>query len=449
MADYKIRKSTEEWPCTRFCRLDLSDESVGEFLLWLCDHSRQQIDERTAAWKRGEVIEHDPVEAMWGFDAPRHRMAKLLWQFLNNGATDEDFRRKFTFRGFDCHETKDALSPVQQKMKWVMDGLFSRQEQDREVGQSDWGEQWWLPEEHAQFVRKQLRQTHVALVEQPSNFVEWIARSLCAQVRRAQAIAIPCHDPARVYIGARKGPYGDPFVWTQGKDGKNCPLGHGADAYLEMDGTGFSWGYPGHGPRHLAHCILADAFDGDLQTAAELGDAFFEQMTLGLPRKEDFRFSRSEVMRWLEDHGASAKWESRRERVGAQVSSYSEMIADQASRLLRIRKGGGLRSQRFDVVPTSFESALYLDLMKMLEHGDGNVLKCAGCSLPVPYDDSGRANRQRARAKKGQPIYHPACFEMYGRTRKKISWQKRAGDPDFRERERLRAREYRREFGNE
>ncbi len=82
-------------------------------------------------------------------------------------------------------------------------------------------------------------------------------------------------------------------------------------------------------------------------------------------------------------------------------------------------------SQRFDIVPGTFESALYLDLMRMLERG-GVALRCSGCGLPIPYDHSGRANKQRARSKKGQPIYHSECFAEHARSRKKAYWQRRA-----------------------
>src|ERR1017187_1182737 len=35
-------------------------------------------------------------------------------------------------------------------------------------------------------------------------------------------------------------------------------------------------------------------------------------------------------------------------------------------------------------------------------------------------------HRQRARAEKGQAIYHPECFEEHGRTRKLIDWRRRS-----------------------
>ncbi len=59
--------------------------------------------------------------------------------------------------------------------------------------------------------------------------------------------------------------------------------------------------------------------------------------------------------------------------------------------------------------------------MRMLEVG-GAALRCSHCGLPIAYDRSGRANKQRARSKMGQPIYHPECFAEGTRRRKKEYW---------------------------
>ena len=160
------------------------------------------------------------------------------------------------------------------------------------------------------------------------------------------------------------------------------------------------------------------------------------------PRKKEFRMSRVAVLRWLEKKGAKAKWRTGRQSVADRRAKHAAELADKEALLARIMKIGGLRSQRFDLVPTTFESALYLDLMRMLERSDF-ALRCSGCGLPIPYDNSGRANKQRARSKKGQPIYHPECFADYSRTRKKIYWQRRSRSPEFREQQRQRARDYR------
>lgn len=441
---YKIRTRPEEWACTKFCRIELSDTAVENFVLWLCDQSKEQVEQRIGEWSKGEDSWIDPVESMWGWDAPRQRMAKLLWQAVHNDASDEEFHKRFSFPGLECPDSVRLLGPIQQRLKWVMEGLFKRQEQDIELRQGDWGEYWWLPEEQAEFVRTQLRHTHVDLIEQCSEYDDALRYSLCFQVRHVvQAIAVPCSDPDRVYVGTHCGPTGRTFVWVQSESGRKYPLKHGARVYLEADGTGYSWGYPGHGPGELAHCMLVDALDGDLVTAAEFEDEFFKEYTFTYPRDEDLRISRNVVMKWLEKRGAKTKWESRRQLVAAQLSKHAGAIADKESLLERVTNMGGLRTQRFDIAPATFESALYLDLMRMLEHSD-YALRCSGCGLPIPYDNSGRANRQRARAKKGQPIYHPECFVESGRTRKKIYWQRRSRTPEFRDQQRRRAREYRR-----
>lgn len=370
-------------------------------------------------------------------------MAKLLWQRLHNNASDEDFRQRFCFPSFDCPDSVEILQPIQQHLKWVMEGLFSRQEQDRELGQMNWGELWWLPAEQASFVREQLKHTHVDLIERASDYDDAVAYSLNATIRfDVSAIEVPSNDQNRVYFGTDRGPHDRTFVWVQDEEGRRYPLRHGLRAYLEADGTGYSWGYCGHGPGELAHCVLADALDGDLVMAAELEEAFFETYTLTYPQNEDFRVSRTTVMNWLHKIGAKTKWENRRAEVEARRTQYAPFIAARRDLLVRLRNLDDLRSQRFDIVPNNFEAALYLDLMRMLESSD-YALKCASCGLPIPSDNSGRSNRQRARAQKGQPIYHPECFAEHGRTRKLIDWRRRSRSKPFQEKEKKRAREYR------
>ncbi len=442
---YRIRTRPEEWASTKFCRIDLREDSVKEFLLWLCDLTREQSAARREAEKKGEPIWYDPVESLWGFDAPRHRAAKLLWQLLHNNASDEEFHQRFCYPSFDCPNSAEILRPIQHRLKWVMDGLSSRQDEDRELGQTDWGERWWLPAEQATFVRDQLKLTHVDLIEKASDYDDAVAFSLNAAIRsQVQAIEVPSNEPGRAYVGTHRDPHHRTFVWVQDEDGRKFPLKHGIRAYLEAEGTGYSWGYGGHGPGELAHCILADALDGDLIMAVELEDAFFEEFTLTYPRDKDFRLSRATVMKWLKKIGVKAKWESRRAEVAERRSKNAPLVKAQRDLLGRLRNLDDLRNQRFDVVPTTFEAALYLDLMHMLESSD-YALKCSSCGLPIPSDNSGRASRQRARAQKGQPIYHPECFEEHGRTRKLIDWRRRSRSKAFKEREKKRAREYRRD----
>jgi hypothetical protein len=259
-----------------------------------------------------------------------------------------------------------------------------------------------------------------------------------------QAIAVPSGYPERVYVGERRDSRPQVLVWVQDANGR-YPLKHGDQPYREADGTGFEWGYPGHGPGALTRCILIDALDGDLALAEELDkrkDGFFEKFILHYPRDQDLNIPRATVMQWLEETGKRAQYEDRRQSVAARLAAHAKTISEKEELLNRIGETGGLRSQRFDIVPDTFEAALYLDLMQMLERG-GAALRCSGCGLPIPYDHSGRANKQRARAKNGQPIYHPECFAEYSRTRKKADWQRRSQSPEFRAAEKRRAQDYR------
>jgi len=443
---YRIRTQPEEWACTKFCRITLDQKSVVQFIDWLCDCAEDQIEERTRARKNNEPIWFDPVENTWGWDAPRQRMAKLLWQYLSKNSAEKYFRNRFTF-GVppDCADYH-VLLPIQDRLKWVMDGLFTRQSEDSHLGQGDWGEQWWLPVEQSEFVRTQLKQTHAELIEHSSDYEDAVGLGLSYYVRTVvQALAVPSRDPARIYVGERRGPHDQVFVWVQDTEGKRFPLPHADKPYREADGTGFEWGYGGHGPGSLALCILADALDGDLVLAYEvddLEDGFYEKFIADYPRGQDLLIARATVMQWLESIEKSTRFEERRKSVADRLAAHEKTITERIDLLGRIQETGGLRSQRFDIVPDTFESALYLDLMRMLERG-GIALRCSGCGLPIPYDHSGRANRQRARLKKGQPIYHPECLIESNRKRKKTHWQRRSQSSDFREAERQRARAYR------
>ncbi len=444
---YKIQTHPEEWACTKFCRISLDDGSIAEFMLWLCDHSTEQTNARLKAHSADEVVWYDPVESMWSWDAPRHRTAMLLWRMLHGNASTEDFHRRFCFpTPLQTRDCGHLVAPIQDRLKWIMDGLFSRKAEDDRLGQGDWGERWWLPEKQSEFVREQLTKTHAALIEQSSDYEDAVSFGLSYFVRHVvQATPVPSPDPQRIYFGERRGPHARVFVWVQDTQGKRYPLPHADSPFREANGTGFEWGYGGHGPSSLTKCILADACDGDLALAEELDfreDGFFEKFILNYPRDQDLSISRTAVMEWLASVEKLALFEGRRKSIAERLAKYESSVAEGLDLLSRIQQTGGLRSQRFDIVPENFEAALYLDLMRMLDSG-AIALRCSGCGMPIPYDHSGRANKQRARSKKGEPIYHPDCFADAGRARKKAYWRRRSSSPKFREAERRRAREYR------
>ena len=443
---YKLGTQPEEWACTKFCRIALDDDSVEQFFLWLCEHTRKQMAGRLAADREGRPVWYDPAESTWGWDAPRQRMAKLLWQSLHGGASDEDFRQQFTFAvSLATFDAASCLAPIQEKLRWVLEGLASRQKEDDQLGQTEWGEQWWLPPEQTEFVRRQLKDTHAELIERSSDYEDAVCWGLSHYVRdTVQSIAVPSRDPARVYVGQRHGPHRRVFVWVKDSKGK-YPLKHGDRPYLGAEGTGFEWGYGGGGPDSLSSCILIDALDGDLALAdalAQIESGFFEKFILHHPREKDLMIPRTAVVRWLKNVGKLALYEKRRDSVAERLSAHARVVAEREQLIAIMQQTGGLRSQRFDIVPESFEAALYLDLMQMLQRG-GAALHCSHCGLPIPYDQTGRANRQRARSQKGEPIYHAECLADVGRIRKKAYWRRRSKSPQFREQQRVRAREYR------
>ncbi len=270
------------------------------------------MDEHLGAHRRGEPVWYDPVESTWGFDAPRQRLAKLLWRFLCD-ATDEDFENNFSFAmRFEWKNSSEMLAPIQERLKWVMDGLVVRQEQDDKLGQVAWGERWWLPPEQAQFVRDQLKGTHAELIEQSSEYEEAVRHGLSYYVKHSvKAITVPSDDPKRVYLGQRR-KNSSVFVWVKDSKGNKYPLRHGDCPYMEADGTGFEWGYGGHGPGALSRCILIDALDGNLELAEELDrmkSGFFETYILKHPREKNFRVARAAVHGWLKEIDKFAAYE--------------------------------------------------------------------------------------------------------------------------------------------
>jgi hypothetical protein len=288
--------------------------------------------------------------------------------------------------------------------------------------------------------------THADLIEHSSEYDDAVRHRLSYYVRHSvKAIKVPCGDSKRSYVGERRPTDSRAFVWVKDSKGNKYPLTHGDSPYMEADGTGFEWGYPGHGPSALSRCILIDALDGDLALAEKLDrleSGFFEKFILKHPRGKVFRITRATVQRWLRDVGMMAEYEDRRKSIADSITAHAAVVSEKQELIGRIQEMGELRSQRFDVVPESFESALYLDLMHMLELG-GAALRCSHCNLPIPDDHSGRANKQRARSRRGLPIYHPECFSQSTLLRKKAYWERRTKSIHFRESERARARSYR------
>src|SRR5690242_2177792 len=91
----RIRSKRRQWPCLQFSRLDVKKpEEIAEFIIWLCTG---HIPDWSPHHIGAEIDEEDLTETLWGWDnAPRHRMAKLLWQLLVQNNSHEFFSQYFT-----------------------------------------------------------------------------------------------------------------------------------------------------------------------------------------------------------------------------------------------------------------------------------------------------------------------------------------------------------------
>jgi len=189
--------------------------------------------------------------------------------------------------------------------------------------------------------------------------------------------------------------------------------------------------------------ILADSAVGDLGIAKTLKFPFIEEILAKISWHGDFKLSRKKVLQWLQTKNIGQQQLAEAEcRVDTLKSVRENGLAEHKERLRQIQQLGGLRMQRFDIIPSDFESALYVDLMRMFEQA-GWVLHCNRCGQPVACERSPRGNRQRARWIAGRPIYHESCFHEHRRDRKRSYWAERSKDPSFRISERQRARERR------
>lgn len=424
-----------ETACTRFARLNLDPASVGDFIDWLCGMEPITNPGQPQASR-------DPIESMWGWNAPSQRMAKLIWQLIHGNPDDAFFHQNFSYGNpIRTNETEAVLVPIQKRIRWVLEGAFHRQNDDRQIGQGDWGECWWLPEEQTAYMRKQLRDVTVEIVQQPSEYDESLRYYLNGLASRvAKSIEVPCREQNRSYVGTRSPKTRACFVNVLGADGKEFPLKQCSRAYLEADGAGFEWGYGGGGPYSLAECLLTDALDGDFGFCTQqMFVDFRAEFVETNPRDEDLRISRQQILKWIQQRGLLDAWQERRSGVAQSRRSVSQKIKEALDRLLHIRKAGGLLAQRFDAVPSTFEAALCLDLMRMLESSE-YAMQCARCKLPISHDGSSRANHQRARVRRGQPVYHEECRREQARLRKKLYWRRKASSKEFRESERRRAR---------
>ena len=110
------------------------------------------------------------------------------------------------------------------------------------------------------------------------------------------------------------------------------------------------------------------------------------------------------------------------------ISVFEELAGEQV---------GDYEWEEVFLIPKDFEAAIYADLAEFFR-SDGDIATCTLCGFFI--EPSGQ---QRARFKKGQPIYHPKCHKE---KKKQYLRDYRQGminsDPEFRDKERQRIKEY-------
>lgn len=437
-------KSTQikgrEWPSVMFSRIDVeSPQRVAEFIVWLCTWGirLEPIDDETHFQIDPELDE----ELMWGWNGARKkRMAKLLWQLLVGNYSEDYFDQWFTIDA--AHITKQIdrslsqLTPIKENLQWVLDGKIAREREDATIGQGDWGEAWWLPENQATYMRQQIRRAHSDLIEESSAYEDAL------KFATLPYFEIECEDPNRIYLGSISDVSRN-FVEIKDSNDDTAPLHHAWHPFQTRAGTNFSWGSPGAGPSSLAVSIVADAVGGDLQIAERLRSEFVDEVLRKFPQGQPFQLSRHEVLAWASTKGVgTADLNLAAKRVAGLKKTYGSSLSELKGRLKSIREKGGLVTQRFDLVPEDFECALYVDLMRNLER-TGRVLRCNRCNHPLSCPPTPTGNRQRARWVAGRPVYHEECFFEHRREHQRKYWKERAKDPEFRDRERDRARKRR------
>jgi hypothetical protein len=107
-----------------FSRIDIaSPRQVSWYIRWLF--------RRLEPFSPEELKAHTPedhIENIWGWNAPRQRAAKLLWQTLQGNDEPEYFDKYFrddeaTLINHAAN-SEAVLKPVQLNLKWVLDAFM-------------------------------------------------------------------------------------------------------------------------------------------------------------------------------------------------------------------------------------------------------------------------------------------------------------------------------------
>lgn len=423
----------QDWPCIEFVNLDCRQpEEVGSFLLKLIraadiDEDLEDLETAEAVKEWDKRLLRQPWrqhEFHWNLQAPMKRMARLLWEYLNPGKI---YARTCTWNIQAL--TKDSRScakliRIQKRLSGVLKQLAMVVDKSGESGQLAWGESFFLTGKQRALVRSQLKKTRLELLEQESDYLDMVRariRSLVLYVAKYYPPVLD--DPDRIYVGegSSSGISRGPLVWVEDKTGERQPLRCLSEPY--QPSQYMNWGYSGHGTSGTARGILTDATGGNVVLAKQLTGAFVDDFIIKFPQNKDFRLARVDVLDWIVQKTKRTEPEIARAALAlrkAHADHHEALIA----RLVKVSTQD-LRSQRFDVVPTDFESSLYVDFCNMAQRRV-RVMICHECEEPMSVADSTRGRHQLSRWEKGQPVYHPGCFDKSREDKKRVGARLRA-----------------------
>ena len=148
-----MRKALQRgWAALDFARLDVRDpHQVARYMFRLeggewpeeAGMTSEVAANEVAADEEAEGTHTSPADQqafLWGDRAPGPRMARLLWQLLQDNYSEDFLRNQFTtaMEHFeeDAVRCGEVLPSLQDRLRWVLNGVETLDRQELEMRQS-------------------------------------------------------------------------------------------------------------------------------------------------------------------------------------------------------------------------------------------------------------------------------------------------------------------------
>jgi hypothetical protein len=134
--------------------------------------------------------------------------------------------------------------PIQTRLRKVIQASSDRRKEDQDIGQGAWGEAFWLPPEHSDYVRRRIRRARLDLIERAADYPSATILDLnYLLVHEVKGIQVPTTAVNRTYRGyfrVESNSRGSQVVEVE-TDGKLYPLINAREPAGAV-GYNFSWG---------------------------------------------------------------------------------------------------------------------------------------------------------------------------------------------------------------